>query len=116
MIDLHWLFARHAAAAAPIAERPLCVLPAEDPWMDTILRPIVESAGYRVVASGTPEADIADLVIVGDNPVAPLSESARVVRLRSDPEPADRNDDSIHRYDRAALIGALGRGARGRKG
>jgi two-component system chemotaxis sensor kinase CheA len=114
MIDLFWLFARHAGAA-PVAERPLCVLPAGDHWMDTILRPIVESAGYRVVASGDPEAEAAEVVIVaGTEP--PALPAARIVRLRAEPEPAGKDDDSIHRYDRAGLIGALSRGARGRKG
>jgi two-component system chemotaxis sensor kinase CheA len=115
MIDLHWLFAGQAGAA-PVAERPLCVLPAGDPWMETFLRPIVESAGYRVVDSGDALAAGAELVIVagGDAPAA--NQAARIVRLRNEPEPAGKNDTSIHRYDRAALIGALGRGTRVKKG
>ena len=84
--------------------------------MDTILRPIVESAGYRVIASGSPEADAAEVVIVGDREMQITSGSARIVRLRSEPEPSGLGDNSIHRYDRTALIGALGRAARGKKG
>ena len=33
---------------------------------------------------------------------------ARIVRLRSDVAQSGGKDGSIHRYDRAALIGALG--------
>ena len=101
---------------APTAERPLCALPADDPWMETMLRPIVESAGYRVVASGTPEAEAAEILILADGEPDLGGGSARIVRLRSDPQPADKEDDSIHRYDRAALIGALARARGGKKG
>jgi two-component system chemotaxis sensor kinase CheA len=115
MIDLHWLFSSQTASA-PGVERPLCVLPANDPWMETILRPIIESAGYAVVASDDARADGAAVVIVSDEEPQVAKGAARIVRLRSDPEPSGKNDTSIHRYDRAALIGALGRGARARKG
>jgi two-component system chemotaxis sensor kinase CheA len=115
MIDLHWLFARHAGMPPPV-QRPVCAMPAGDPWMETILRPIVESAGYRVVAGSSSEAGEAELVILGEDEPEVANGSARVVRLRSAPEPSGRNDTSIHRYDRAALIGALGRGTRRKRG
>ena len=116
VIDLHWLFARHAADPAGKGEQPVCLLPSDDAWIDNILRPIVESAGYRTVRAGEPGADEADVAIVSDGNEPPaLASAARVVRLRSDVAPAGRKDDSIHRYDRAALIGALGAAGR-RKG
>ncbi|MDB5669211.1 MAG: signal transduction histidine kinase [Alphaproteobacteria bacterium] len=115
VIDLHWLFAGHGATAVQAEQRPVCMLPAGDAWMETLLRPIIESAGYRVISSDDADAGTAEIVIVSDEaPVTP-SGSAKIVRLRADPEPAGKSDTSIHRYDRAGLLGALGRGTR-RKG
>ncbi|HEY0414403.1 MAG TPA: chemotaxis protein CheA [Allosphingosinicella sp.] len=104
-LDLHWLFATHALAGQAPGERPLCVLPQGDPFMDTILRPLVEAAGYRV--GGPAEAAAADLVIVSAE-TEDVPDAARVLKLRSRAEPLGKKDDSIHRYDRAALLDALG--------
>jgi two-component system chemotaxis sensor kinase CheA len=74
--------------------------------METILRPLVESAGYRVVSCTAAEAAGAAVTIA-----APETEAAgaagRIVRLRARPEPLHPGDDSIHRYDREALLAAL---------
>jgi two-component system chemotaxis sensor kinase CheA len=114
LIDLHWLFARHSGAAGAPAQAPLCVLPEGDPFMETILRPLVESAGYRVVSPADPDSAGAEIVIVSAEGRAPSAPSgARVVRLRAAVEPKGRRDDSIHRYDRAALLAALAREAKG---
>src|SRR5688500_4951232 len=49
LVDAHWLFAHFLGAdAQPAAEKPVCRLPANDPWMQYMLRPLVEAAGYRV--------------------------------------------------------------------
>jgi two-component system chemotaxis sensor kinase CheA len=115
LLDLHWLFAAHAGDHGQAAEPPVCLLPAGDPWMDNILRPIVESAGYRVLRPGEPGADAAQIVIVSEGQAPPAAaENARVLRLRSEIAPSGKKDDSIHRYDRAALLGALGARARGK--
>jgi two-component system, chemotaxis family, sensor kinase CheA len=113
VLDLHWLFAAQAGGAETRAERPVCVLPAGDPWMDNILRPIVESAGYRVLRSGDAGAEAADVVVLnaGEEDAGPKG-PAKVLRLRSDIERSGRKDDSIHRYDRAGLLSALGSLAR----
>jgi len=105
LLDLHWLFANFAAPAADRAARvPLCVLPEEDAFMRTILRPLIESAGYRI--GGAAEAAGADLVIVNaDSAEVPPGKS--VLRLRESAAPGDVGGDSIHRYDRAALLEAL---------
>src|SRR5690606_21244860 len=56
LIDCHALFARHANAAAPALS---CRLAGDaDGWMRSFLGPIVEAAGYRIVAGDEP-ADIA---------------------------------------------------------
>jgi two-component system chemotaxis sensor kinase CheA len=105
IIDTHWLFANFAGAAAGQPEQLVCRLPAGDPWMQNMLRPIVEAAGYRVV-SGTDEVD-ADLAIVSGPAAAKEAVAARVIRVRAEPDPASKKDDSIYRYDRAALLTAL---------
>jgi two-component system chemotaxis sensor kinase CheA len=107
LLDLHWLFARHAGAPAD-ARRPICLLPTEDPFLETILRPLVESAGYEVRTGGPDEE--ADLVIHTDASAPPPATTGRVLRLRAAAEPAGEGDDSIHRYDRDALLRALTEG------
>ena len=77
--------------------------------MDTILRPIVESAGYCVIRAGDAGADRAEVVILAeDEAPPPEAGEAKIVRLRSEVAESGGTDGSIHRYDRAALIGALG--------
>jgi hypothetical protein len=67
-----------------------------------MLRPLIEGLGYRI--AGASEA--ADVVIAREQDV--VDDGAHVVRIRSSAE-----GEGIHRYDRAALIGALS-AARGR--
>jgi len=105
LLDLHWLFARHGARSAPGAARPVCAIPSGDPFMDAILRPLVESAGYDVVASGAPGSEAASIVIASaEAGEAPAPEGARLVRIRA---AAEGEDGSVHRYDREALLAAL---------
>jgi len=84
-------------------------LPEGDPWMEAMLRPLVESLGYRVVAAR--EGVAADILILSEESegAGPV-QAGQIVRLRSHPE-EDEAGASIYRYDRAALIGALSRGA-----
>jgi two-component system chemotaxis sensor kinase CheA len=108
LVDLHLLFAR-SHALSPSAARPLCLLPEGDAWVDGFLRPLVESAGYATHAGIA--AGEARLAIVWDDQVPEaLPPSARLVRLRSREASAGAGDDSIYRYDRPALLRALGQG------
>jgi two-component system, chemotaxis family, sensor kinase CheA len=108
LIDVHWLFANHVGAAARVGEQLVCRMPA-DPWMQNMLRPIIEAAGYRVVDGGD---GAADLIIASQG--EDVGEAARAIYLRSDPEPANKKDDSIYRYDRAGLLIALKSAGAGR--
>jgi two-component system chemotaxis sensor kinase CheA len=109
ILDPHWLFAAYGDSVADEATQPVCALPEGDPWMEAILRPLVESLGYRVVAAR--EGVAADILILSEeSESASPVKAGQVVRLRSRPENG-ASDDSIYRYDRAALIGALSRGA-----
>ncbi|MEO7787810.1 MAG: chemotaxis protein CheW [Sphingomicrobium sp.] len=102
LLDAHWLFAQHAA---PMQARTsaVCRLAADDPWLQNMLRPIVESAGYLVVDEN---ADLpADLSILFEGGTA-AANSARTIWLRSDPDAGTRSD-TIYRYDRAGLLAAI---------
>jgi two-component system chemotaxis sensor kinase CheA len=85
--------------------------------MEAILRPLVESAGYKVVASGSPGSESASVVIAAAEAETAAPEGARVVRVRAG---AEGGSDSVHRYDRdgllAALAGAEQGGRRRRRG
>jgi two-component system, chemotaxis family, sensor kinase CheA len=109
LLDPHWLFAS-CGDAAKAADRPrVCAIPERDPWMQNMLRPLVEGLGYRVVA----ERAAADIVIASaeDEGGGAVAEGCQMLRLRSQPERQGENDNSIYRYDRAALIAALSGGA-----
>ncbi len=114
LVDPHWLFATFLTAAERAPEQPVCRLPADDPWMQNLLRPIVEAAGYRVVSEADEyEVDLAILSVADAD--KPVSAAARVIRLRSEPDPISPKDDTIYRYDRAGLLAALKSTARGRR-
>jgi two-component system chemotaxis sensor kinase CheA len=110
LVDTHWLFAQRIGAAARTSEPPVCRLPSDDPWMQNILRPIVEAAGYRVV--GEHDEGEADLVIAPQGDTVEVA--GRTIWLRSEPEPTGKKDESIYRYDRAGLVMALKSAGAGR--
>ncbi|MFL6844653.1 MAG: chemotaxis protein CheA [Allosphingosinicella sp.] len=109
LLDLHWLFARHGGQGPRQVERPICAIPSGDPFMEAILRPLLEGAGYEVVALGSGRSEAAAVAIVSaDDGAAPeLPGASRVVRIRNGPEPLSEEDGSIHRYDREALLAAI---------
>ena len=105
LIDPHWLFASFAGAVSPdVGSQPVCRLPGDDPWIQNMLRPIVEAAGYRVT-SNVDEVE-ADVAIVSESSPGDAA-AARIIRLRAEPEAGSAKDDTIYRYDRAALLTAL---------
>jgi two-component system chemotaxis sensor kinase CheA len=112
LVDAHWLFSNHlGTAAGKPSEQPVCRLPSGDPWMQNLLRPIVESVGYRVV--GDEHDGEADLVITSERKAA--AKAGRTIVLRAEPEAAGAKDDSIYRYDRAGLLVALKSAGSGRR-
>lgn len=109
LLDAHWLF---ADAAAPVAaRRPVCLLADDsDPWAHEILAPLIETAGYRVTFGAEGDAVRPDIVIdTGAHASAPSRADMPVLRLRGTPEAEPGEEETIYRYDRAALLGALGR-------
>ena len=112
LVDAHWLFANYAAASAPRKEQLVCLIPDWDPWMQNMLRPLVEAAGYRVVDDS--EDGKADVVIATMGEELPEDLSSKTIWLRAEPEPKGRKDESVYRYDRAGLLMALKSAGAGR--
>jgi two-component system chemotaxis sensor kinase CheA len=114
LLDPYWLFEMHSDGGPAASDRPVCVLPSGDSWMDNILRPMVESAGYRVIREGEGGAGEADVVIASaETEATPVA--GKLLKIRSRPELSGEQDDSIYRYDRAGLLTALSRSAAARK-
>jgi two-component system chemotaxis sensor kinase CheA len=111
LVDAHWLFANHVGSAARATEQLVCRLPSDDPWMQNMLRPIVEAAGYRVV--GDEHEGESDLVIAAQGADVP-QDAAKTIWLRTEPDASGKKDDSIYRYDRAGLLMALKTAGAGR--
>ena len=105
LVDAHWLFANHVGATALVSEPLVCRLPSDDVWMQNMLRPIVEAAGYRVV--GDEHEGHADLTIAAQGAELPADSAGKMIWLRSEPEATGKKDESIYRYDRAGLLIAL---------
>lgn len=112
LIDGHRLFAIHGEPPRTTA-RPVCRLP-DDEWARTILAPLVSSAGYDISDEfGTPQSDSGDsdvlIVFEEDYEVARALDwqfTSPVIRLRNLPQ-ANTEDETIYRYDRDGLLGAL---------
>jgi two-component system chemotaxis sensor kinase CheA len=111
LVDPHWLFANHVGVVARTSEQMICRLPSDDPWMQNMLRPIVEAAGYQVV--GDEHEGDADLVIAAQGDEIG-GEAGKTIWLRTDPDAAGKKDESIYRYDRAGLLMALKTAGAGR--
>jgi len=112
LVDAHWLFAQYVGAAARKAEELVCLVPSGDPWMQNMLRPLVEAAGYRVIDDS--EDEKADVVIACVGEELTQTASNKTIWLRPEPEAANKKDDSIYRYDRAGLLVALKSASSGR--
>jgi two-component system chemotaxis sensor kinase CheA len=113
LLDPYWLFEQ--AGAIPAASgRLVCAIPPGDPWLENMLRPMVESLGYRVIpAHEGVEADI--VIATAETPSPAPAQGAQLLRLRATPEAGEGRADTIYRYDRAALLAALGVAARGKR-
>jgi two-component system chemotaxis sensor kinase CheA len=113
LVDAHWLFSAHIGTAARKAEQLVCLVPVWDPWMQNMLRPLIEAAGYRVIDDETDE-DKADIVVACQGEELPEDADHKTIWLRSEPEVAGKKDESIYRYDRAGLLIALKSAGAGR--
>ena len=112
LIDAHWLFAEYLGATARPQSQLVCRLPENDAWMQNMLRPIVEAAGYLVI--GEQDELAADVTIVSQGKSIEPDQAGRILRLETDPDAAN-GEDSIYRYDRAGLLMALKASSAGRR-
>ena len=83
----------------------VCRLREDDPWMQNMLRPIVEAAGYQVI--GSEDSAEADITIAATGSDVSQDSAKKTIWLRPEPEVAGKKDESIYRYDRAGLLMAL---------
>ncbi|QPQ55823.1 chemotaxis protein CheA [Allosphingosinicella flava] len=114
MLDPFWLFAAHCSAEG--LDAPLtCALPSSDAWMHNILRPILENAGYRVIAAEGADPEAVDVLIAADGEAPPGAPKAKLLRLRANPDD-EGGDGSVYRYDRAGLFSALTERSRAKAG
>ena len=105
VLDIHWIFAACADPGKAAAAPPLCLLAgAELGWMDAFLRPVLEASGYRVVTAIESNEPVAAVLAMAEDASIPAAD-APVVRLRRE---VSGGSDSIYRYDRTALLEALG--------
>jgi hypothetical protein len=107
VLDPFWLFATHKVESSSAPSGPVCAICADDPWMQNILRPIIESAGYRVVAEGevaAPDVLIRSAEAAFDGGTG----GGEIIRIRSRAE-ADPATTTVSIATTAALFAALGR-------
>ncbi|HEV2568305.1 chemotaxis protein CheA [Sphingomonas sp.] len=107
LIDLFWLFSQAESATRPTEAKPLCLIAEpEDRWSREILRPLLETAGYRVGFGAVETQAQPDIILAGaDTPAGQVA--APVIRLRA--ELSGTSDDSVYRYDRVGLLSAIER-------
>lgn len=100
LLDPLWLFGQAASATtAPVSPvAPVLVIPPGDRWLETMLVPLAEQAGYRVARGEGEAGDPVALRIVGEGA---LPDGAPVLRL------SDQLGDGVYRYDRDAILQAL---------
>lgn len=106
LLDVLWVFDEHADRDGDDVA-PLCLIAGDkDGWMASFVRPLLETAGYRVVTQ-LPEGENPAVVLSASETPAELAAEAPVVRLRNRRAAAGAGDDSVYRYDRAGLLSAL---------
>jgi two-component system chemotaxis sensor kinase CheA len=115
MVDPFMLFAEAAGRRATArSSRPIqCLIAdAEDPWMRTILAPLLIQAGHDVTYGGTGEGS-PDVILCSDaQAVCPTTGDIPVVALREIASPGAGTPDSIYRYDRETIMAAIAQAAR----
>jgi two-component system chemotaxis sensor kinase CheA len=105
LLDVLWVFDEHADREIE-DDAPLCLISGDqDGWMASFVRPLLESAGYRVTAQ-LAAGETPAVVLSSEDMPTPPDASAPVVRLRRR-RAAKAGDDSVYRYDRAGLLSAL---------
>lgn len=104
VLDCHWLFTQHDGDSHQKISKT-CQIDEDDPWVRSILRPMIEAAGYTIVGAGSDEA--VDIAITMDTQDPAPRRAGQVITLINDPESADHKAGRIYRYDRGTLLASL---------
>lgn len=107
IIDPFWLFGTVAGQQAGdgAVRAPLCRIAGEaDGWSRNFLAPLLEMSGYRVEFGDGAADEPADVVLAPAGSDVASDVAAPVLRLRASLARQNADDDSIYRYDRAALL------------
>lgn len=104
VLNCHWLFARHAAPGE-MQEQSVCRIDLDNAWARTILQPLVQSAGFRVIDADSDE--VADIAIQLQDAGERAVQGRETVTLLSDSDAKVEGDEVAYRYDRDALLAAL---------
>ncbi|MEP5937011.1 MAG: chemotaxis protein CheA [Erythrobacter sp.] len=119
VVDGHAIFGKFGSVPKP-TRTLVCRLP-DSNWAQTVLAPLVKSAGYEVTR---PTGGTADVIITldaseqgsGNADGGPPGSNQKIIQLRSQPDaelPEESRAGSIYRYDRDALLAALRRFGKG---
>ncbi|MBB5708890.1 chemotaxis protein CheA [Sphingomonas xinjiangensis] len=108
LLDILWVFDEHADRGGNDgADAPLCLIAGDsDGWMTSFVRPLLETAGYRVVTALAP-GEAPAVVLTPEEGAPAETAKAPLVRLRRRRAASGANDDSVYRYDRAGLLCAM---------
>lgn len=105
VLDGFQLFAgKHRVRDDGIA--PLCRLPENDPWIERMLAPLVEAAGYAIAKDDKESADIV-IALADQVDSARETGSASLITLHNDPASVAGQPGAVYRYDRSAILDAL---------
>ncbi|MBN8829576.1 MAG: chemotaxis protein CheA [Sphingomonadales bacterium] len=114
MIDPFMLFAEAARRrGGDDATRPIqCLIAdAEDPWMRTILAPLLVQAGHEV-RFGQASEGAPDIILCAQASAAHSAGDVPVIALRDSAEPGATAPGSIYRYDRDTIMAAIAQAVR----
>lgn len=110
VIDSLALLALAGEADEPEVEKPTCCIIADgdDAWSREVLAPLLVDAGYRIRWGNENETVRPDeVVLLSGDGRSDSREAGTMIRLRSSSAPAGPHDESVFRYDRDALLGAI---------
>jgi two-component system chemotaxis sensor kinase CheA len=108
LIDPHWIFSQfdNEGQRQNAEDKPICLLQAsDDGWTRQMLAPLIAKAGYEV-RYNLDDGEQADICIASDEMDISPPKAGEVIALRDRPIAAD-NGNSVYRYDRIGILGAL---------
>lgn len=117
LLDAYSLFQQAAPSTTNVKAKAVCFLDCEgdDEWCRTILKPMLESAGYQVSSDPTGRK-LADVVISAPGREKGAEDEGRCIRLTDIRPEARACDGEIYRYARNEILAELEARTAGGKG